>query len=54
MRLADQPTGGGIEIDLAGGVTVNAHFVFDRAASNGIAFARLTLCIRHKFWHHKQ
>ncbi len=51
VRFTDQPADGAIDIHLAGGVAVNAHFLFDRTAENRIALAQRTVGFRQEFRH---
>ncbi len=53
VRLADQPARGIIKVDLAGRVAMDAHFVFNRAAGDAVAFARIAAGIRQVLRHHK-
>jgi hypothetical protein len=41
VRLADQRADGAVEVDLAGGVAVDAHLVLERAAEDAVALAQL-------------
>src|ERR1700684_1479333 len=43
--LADQPAGGAVVIHHAGGIAVDAHLVFDRAAADAVARAERTVGI---------
>ena len=53
VRLAQQIAFGTIEIHHAGGGTMNAHLVFDRATAHGIARAHAAIAGYLEFGHHK-
>jgi hypothetical protein len=54
VGLAHQPAGGTVEIHLASGGSLDAHFVFDGAALHAIPFADAAVLLREKFGHHEQ
>ena len=53
IGLADQPASGAFQVHHAGGITVDAHLVFQRAAADRVALAGLALCVRDLPGHQK-
>ncbi len=54
MRLAYQPPGGGIEVDLAGGRSLDAQFVLDAAAEDAVAPADAAVGVWQELRHDEQ
>ena len=54
VRFTDHPAGCTVEIDLASGIAMDAHFFFDCAAENRVARTELAIGIRNEFWYDKQ
>jgi hypothetical protein len=54
MPLADQPAGGAVVIHHAGGIAVDAHLVFDRAAGHAVARPQRSVGIDQDLGHHEQ
>ena len=52
--LADQPARGAVVVHHAGGIGVDAHLVFDRAASDAVARAERAVGIDKDLRHHEQ
>ena len=54
VLLADQPALGGVVIEQAGRIAVDAHLLLDRAADDGVALAHRTVLVDEELGHHEQ
>ncbi len=54
VRLADDPAFRAVQVHLAGRIAVDAHFFFDGAAGDRVAFTDRTVRVRQEFRHQEQ
>ena len=54
VGLADQVTGGAVEVEHAGGRRLDPHLVFDRTTRHAVALARVACGVRQELGHNEQ